>query len=457
MNKNIDATKGSIYENILRLAWPIIVVNLVQVIYNFADTFWVSRLHNGTEAIAAVTITFSLVFVLISLAGGLAVATSTLSSQFFGAGEYNKVEDVAYTSMILMGGFSIVISIVGIAFNRKLLTLLNTPDNVMPYAIQYFNIMMGGMLFMFSFFLLSGVLRGIGDAYTPMVIGIVSGVLNVILDPLIMFGVGPFPALGIRGAAYATVISKGVVSIYLIYVLFKGKLHLKLKVKNIKMDMGIVKQLLKIGLPAGITQVVISMGSIVIMGRVNMFGDIAAAAHGIGQRLDSLLFMPAMGFNQAAAIAVGQNLGAGKRERAKLSGIYAIKITFYTLIAISGFLFVFPELFLRIFSNDQEVIALGIYYVRLLTVAFAFVGCRIVMNGIFQGAGAAFLSMVLSIVSLWGIRIPLAYLFSYTELGVKGLWLGVGVSFVISAFVMYIWFEKGTWMEKAIVRKERIK
>lgn len=451
--RNVNTTTGRISTNMWKLAWPIMIANLIQVVYNLADTFWVGKLNDSTEAIAAVTVSFSIIFVLISLAGGLAVATGTLTAQYYGAQEYRSVKDVAYTSIIVLTLFSVVIIFLGLTFNQQLLGILRTPENVMPYALEYFNIIIVGMFFMFSFFLLSGILRGIGDTHTPMIVGIVSGVFNVVLDPLLMFGVGPFPALGIAGAAYATVLSRALVSAYLVYIIFSGKFHFKLSIRDMKINFDILKQMIRIGLPAGITQVIISLGGTALMGRVNMFGDVAAAAHGLGQRLDSLVFMPAMGINQAAATMVGQNLGAGNKERAKESGFYSLKITFVIIIGISILLFIFPQVFLSIFSNDLTVIKMGVNYIRLLSIGYAFIGSRIVMNGIFQGAGASFLSMMLSIVSLWGLRIPMAYLFSLTPLGIYGLWLGIGLSFIVSALVMFYWFNKGTWLEKAVVSK----
>jgi putative MATE family efflux protein len=453
-SRNIDATKGKISKAVWKLAYPIMVTNLVNIIYNFADTFWVSKLAYGTEAIAAVAVCFAIVFVLITFAIGLAVATNALSAQYFGAKEYEKVKDVAYTSIVLLMVISVVISSFGILFRRQLLTLLNTPENVMPYAIQYFTIIIAGMAFMFFFFLISGVLRGIGDTRTPMIIGVVSELANVVLDPFLIFGWGPFPALGISGAAYATVITKALAAFCLIYIIFSGRMHFKLKIKNIRVDFTVIKQIIKIGTPASITQIIISLGNTVLLGRVNVFGDIALAVQGLGHRLDSLIFLPAMGISQAAAIMVGQNLGAGDKKRARASGIYALKITLTILTVLGTIFFILPKVFLGIFTKEEEVLRLGVYYIRYMAFTYAFIGCRIVMNGIFQGAGAAFLSMVLSAISLWGFRIPLAYAFSFSSMGVRGIWFGVSLSFILSAGFMYYWFNKGTWTEKAVTNKK---
>lgn len=454
-NKNIDATKGDIKKNLWILAWPIMIGNLIQVIYNMTDTYWVGKLDNSTEAIAAVTITFSVVFVLVSLAAGLGIGSATLAAQYYGAREYKKVDEVTYTSLIVIGAIALVFVAGGIIFYRQLFDLLQTPDNIIPIAKDYFIIIMVGMIFMFIFFIMSGILRGIGDTRTPMIAGIVSGVINMILDPFLIFGWWIFPELGISGAAYATVISRVFASGYIFYVVLRGKTFLKMNLRNIKVDLKITKQLFKIGVPSSISQAVISLGGTVIISRVNMFGDVAIATHGIGNRLESLLAMPTMGLAQAASSIVGQNLGAGQKERAFKSGQYAMKASFIILVILGVIFAIFPTVFFDIFSDDTEVIGMGRYYIYGITLLYAFVGCRIVMSNVFQGAGAASVSMWLSLICLWGFRVPLSYALSYTPLGIKGLWLGVGLSFIVSFFFMYYFYKKGKWMDKVVVEKKK--
>lgn len=451
---NIDATKGNIKKNLWVLAWPLMIANLIQVVYNMADTYWVGKLENSTDAIAAVTVTFSVVFVLVSLAAGLGIGSATLAAQYYGAKEYKKVDEVTYTSLIVIGVVALLFVGAGIIFYEELFNLLKTPPEIIPIAKDYFIIIMVGMLFMFIFFIMSGILRGVGDTRTPMIAGIVSGIMNMVLDPFLIFGWWIFPELGISGAAYATVFSRFFASIYIFYVVLRGKTFLRMNLRNFKVDFGITKQLFKIGVPSSISQAVISLGGTVIMGRVNMFGAVAGAVHGIGARLESLLFMPAMGLSQAASSIVGQNLGAGQKDRAYESGKYAMKAVFIILLVLGIIFSIFPSVFFSIFSDDEAVIELGRYYVYGVTLFFAFVGCRIVMSNVFQGAGAASVSMWLSLICLWVFRIPMAYGLSYTSLGIKGVWLGMGLSFVVSFFFMYYFYKKGKWMEMAVVHKK---
>ncbi len=352
---NIDATKGNIRKNLWVLAWPLMIANLIQVIYNMADTYWVGKLENSTDAIAAVTVTFSVVFVLVSLAAGLGIGSATLAAQYYGAREYKKVDEVTYTSLIVIGAIALLFVGAGTLFYRQLFNLMQTPAHIIPIAKDYFIIIMIGMLFMFIFFIMSGILRGVGDTRTPMIAGIVSGVINMILDPFLIFGWWIFPELGVSGAAYATVFSRLFASAYIFYVVLRGKTFLKMNLRNFKVDIGITKQLFKIGVPSSISQAVISLGSTVILGRVNTFGAVATAVHGIGSRLESLLFMPAMGLSQAASSIVGQNLGANQKERAYESGKYAIKAVFYYSFNIGYYICYFPiRIFLHCLQTTKQ-------------------------------------------------------------------------------------------------------
>lgn len=452
--KNIDATQGSIKKNLWLLAWPIMIGNLIQVIYNMADTYWVGKLENSTEAIGAVTVTFSVIFVLVSLAAGLGIGSATLSAQYYGAEQYEKVEEVAYTSLIVIGTIALIFVGAGILFQEQLFDLLQTPENIKLIAKDYFIVIMFGMVFMFIFFIMSGILRGVGDTKTPMIAGVFSGIVNMILDPFLIFGWGIFPKYGVVGAAYATVVSRVIASLFIFYMVYRGKTPLKMNIKHFKVDLDITKQLFKIGVPSSISQAVISLGGTLIMGRVNNFGEVAVAVHGIGSRLESLLFMITMGFSQAANSMVGQNLGANKKERAYKSGQYAMKFVFISIAIASVVFVIFPRGFFDIFTDDVEVIALGRYYVYGIILFYAFVACRMVMSNVFQGAGAASLSMWLSLICLWVFRLPMAYALSFTELGIKGVWLGIGLSFIISFLFMYYFYKKGDWMNKVVIQKK---
>jgi len=446
----VDTTKGD-YRNLLwKLSWPVAITNLIQVGYNWADSIWVSRMQESTQAIAAVSTSFAIIFVLVAVAMGLSSATTTLVSQYYGAKDNKNVMTTAYTSLSTQTLLAVIIVVAGLLFHKQLFALLKTPVEVLPYAYEYFKIIMIGMIFMFMSYVLSGILRGLGDTQMPMIIGIVSGVLNAILDPFLIFGWGPFPELGIAGAAYATVFSRLIAVGILIYKLFIGKFHFKLKLKEFKIDTKIFFQLWKIGLPAAISQVFLSLGATLLVRRVNEFGDISSAAYGIGRRLDSLLFTVGMSINQAVSAIVGQNIGADLKERAKKAANFAVLAAFVFTYMISLIFVAFPNAYLFMFSMEPAVKELAASYVRVLCLGYGFLAVRIVINGVFVGSGDTFTQMIMTIISLLLFRIPLAYAFSYTSLGVRGVWIGISVSFVVSAFAMYMVFRRNKWLDKVI-------
>ncbi|WP_461204803.1 MATE family efflux transporter [Clostridium sp. DL1XJH146] len=450
--KKINTTEGSIKKNLWLLAYPIIIGNLIQIFYNFGDTFWVSKLPYGTEAVASVSIVFSVVFLLMSFIMGFSGAAATLISQFFGAGRNDDVEEVAYTTINIFNALSICIVVFSLLFGKAILRFMKTPEEIMVYALDYYYIIIIGMIFMFVFYYLSALLRGIGDTTTPMIAGILSGIFNLVLDPFLILGIGPFPYMGIKGAAYATVISRVIVAVFLFYVTFKkdNLMNLKLR-KLVTFNKDFAASIVKIGIPASFSNVVISLGWIIIVSRVNSFGAYASAVYGIGNRIDSAMFQLSGGIQQALATVVGQNIGANKIERVKESISYALKASFVLIMSLSLIILFLPEQIFRIFSSDPTVIEMGKMYVWCLAGGYAFVCCRMVLVGAFQGAGATAFSMILSMISLWIFRVPMAYAFSYTTMGIDGVWFGLGTSFVISYVFMYVCYKRYDWLGKGYV------
>lgn len=450
----IDTTQGNYKNLIWKLSWPIAITNLIHVAYNWADSIWVSQMQDSTQAISAVSISFTIVFILVAFAMGLSTATTTLISQYYGAKKYDKVMATAYTSLTAQIMFAIIIVSTGLIFKKQLFALLNTPADVLPYAYDYFTIIISGMIFMFISFIFQGILRGLGDTKTPMYMGIIAGVLNAVLDPFLILGWGPFPVMGIQGAAYATVFARMVTVVILAYKVFGNKFHFKLELKKFGVDYAIFKQILKIGIPASISQMALSMGGMLLMMRINVFGSVAAASHGLGARMDALVFTVGMSLSQAAATIVGQNLGAGLKDRALAAAKYAVKAGFIATIAVCSIFAVYPNAYLFMFNVEPAVIELTSWYIRFLCAGYAFLSVRIILNGIFLGAGAANTQMFMTLISLFIFRLPFAYALSYTNLGVRGVWLGISLSFVVSAFVMYMVFKKSNWMDKAITHTD---
>jgi putative MATE family efflux protein len=278
-----------------------------------------------------------------------------------------------------------------------------------------------------------------------------SAILNIILDPLLIFGVGFIPNLGVRGAAIATVFSRAVAGVIGIYILFTGKKGLVLSLDSLKPDFKEIKKILILGLPSAGEQSIVALGMTLLMSIVSQFGTIAVAAYGIGSRILSVVMLPTRGFATATTTMVGQNLGAEQSDRAEKSAWVSTGIILF-LLTLLAFLFnLFPKAVISIFNSNPEVIKIGTSFLRIVGFSFGFLGIRFILGGSFRGAGNTVIAMLLAIIALWGIRLPLAHYLSINlGWGTNGIWWGMFFSNFITSIIAVIWFKKGGWKEKAI-------
>ena len=440
---------GPIISTIFKLAWPVMIGNTMQVVYNLADTFWLGKL--GAEAVAALSIGFPLVFLMISIGAGLTIAGTTLVAQYMGAGNQKMTNKVTGQIFLVVTILSIILAILGVIFNKDILQLMGTPQNILSDATSYLNIIFAGIPFMFSFFIFSALLRGYGDTITPMKFMVFSTLLNIIIDPLLIFGVGFFPALGVRGAAFATIFSRALAGIYGIYILFKGNKGLKLTIESMKPDFKVIKKILYLGFPSAAEQSVVALGMTVLMSIVSVFGTIAVAAYGIGSRILSVVQLPTRGLATATTTMVGQNLGAEQINRAERTAWMSSGIILL-LLSLLAFLFnLFPVAIISIFNTNPEVINIGKSFLKIVGYSFGFLGVRFILGGSFRGAGNTVIAMILAIIALWGIRLPLAqYLSINLNWGTQGIWWSIFYSNFITAIIAALWFKKGTWKENVV-------
>ena len=452
--RSIDTTKGSISKNMLKLAWPIAVTNIINVFYNIADTFFVGQLEESAQAISAVTLTFSVVFLLVAFAIGISTATTTLISQYFGADNKEKLSKTVNTSIALMILLAFIVIAVGLSTKQWIFKLLQADESIIPLADEYFTIIMFGMLFMFLFFVLSSMLRGVGDTKTPMIAGIASSIINIILDPFLIYGWLFFPKLGVAGAAYATVFARFVLTVYLVYRVMRKDCPLGFNLKKLKFDFSIMKDIFRIGIPSSISEMSVALGMMLILGRINTFGAVATAAHGLGSRFDSLMYLPLSAIGQSAATMVGQNLGSKKRDRAYKTGTIAIKYAFFSSLILAVICIIFARPIVTAFTTSTEVQELAVYYIYFIFSFYCFMGARVAMLYSFYGAGDSKTALLTTIISFFALRLPLAYTVSYTSLGVKGVWLGMGIAYMLTALFMIRPFKNKKWMEKAVTLRE---
>ena len=439
---NTDLTEGKVWKVIVRFALPLLVGNLLQQFYNITDSIIVGQFL-GKEALAAVSASFFIYYFIISLVIGVGSGTTVVISQLFGAKQYQKVQ-LAFSSFfifMLVGG--IILSIAGIIFAEPVFRLTNTPEEVIPQAVAYFRIYIGGTFLFVTFNSIISILRGVGESVRPMLFILITTVLNIAFDLLFILVF----KWGIEGAARATVVSQGIgMCIALAYVNNTHPL-LSIKKQDMLFDWKLFKESLKIGLPTSVQQCAIALGLIALLGIVNSFGTNTLTAYGAAGKIDTIITQAILTLSGALAAFCGQNIGAGRLDRVKKG----VQFTMYTNIALGLLTFAAVYLFgnemMRIFTKDIDVVAIGKEYLLIIGGFFIVHGALNVYNGALRGAGDTLFPMITSLVCLWLIRIPLAYYLS-SWLGRNGIWWAIGISITIGLLVTFVYYKIGFWKRR---------
>jgi putative MATE family efflux protein len=451
-------TDGDLVGPMVRLAWPLVVIQLLQVAYNVADTFWLGAL--SADAVGALSLAFPLIFFLISVGGGFTAAGSILVAQYVGANDDRAASGVAGTTLSFVAAIAVVLGVAGYLLTDSMLALLpanpRTVIEIVPLAGAYMKVFFLGLPFLFGFFVFVALMRGYGNTRVPMRIMAVSVAINVVLDPLLIFGVGPFPALGIEGAAIATVVSRAVATIAGLYVLLWTGAGPTIVSGDLIPDLGRIREIVRLGVPAAAEQSTSSLAMIVLTAMVATFPPAVVAAYGLGNRLSSLVFLPAMGLGQATNTVVGQNLGAGRADRAEkafriAAGLVAAVMVVLALIAVA-----IPEPIVAVFltadtAETAETMRHATEYLRIMAVMFVFMGVLQIVLGAFRGAGNTRTALVFSMVTLWLVRVPATYALVFVEnWGPTGLWVAVALGDIVGCIVALAWFTRGTWKRSIV-------
>lgn len=450
-NDAIDFTKGSIPRHLLNFSLPLFLGNLLQTLYNTVDTIWVGKFL-GRNALAAVSVSFPIIFILISLATGITMATTVLIGQYKGAQDEKMIKKTVDNSLLLLTIASIVVTVVGIVFHKSILRLMNTPPELMDLASGYLNIIFLGLIFSFGYNSLGAVLRGLGDSKTPLRFLFYTTVINIVLDPIFIFGLGPVPKMGINGAALATIISQAISFFLEVRHINNTSRLLNISLKDLKMDLNLTKKIIQIGLPAGLQQTVVALGATVVMSLVNSFGSSTVAAYGAATKIDSFSFMPSMSVGLATSALAAQNIGAGKYDRVsetlKWASLMSIGISIFMMFLV----FMFPRQLLMLFTSDNLILNKGVKILKILGISYIPFGLMWVSNGIIRGAGDTVVTMFISIFTLWCVRLPLAYFLSkYTVLGSNGIWTAMTISSTLSGITSMTYYKSGRWKKNLVL------
>lgn len=444
-----DLTTGSIPRHLLAFSMPMLAGSLLQTTYSLINAFWVGRFL-GTTALAAVTVSLPAVFVLIAVAAGLTLATNILIAQYAGARDWDRLKAVVQTSITLVGGLSFVFLAIGLALAQRLLMTMNTPPDVLPLAAGYLRIFLWTMPFSFGLFLIGAMLRGVGDSATPVYFQAISVAINVVLDPLLMFGWLGFPRLGLNGTAWATIVAQAAAVAALMVHISRRRPLVRPDWRHPRIDAPMAWLLVRIGFPAMIQQSVVSVSLVVIVSLVSAFGASADAAFGAAIRIDQVAFLPALTIGMAISTLAGQNIGARRYARVSEVFRWGLLLSGGISLVISALALTIPAVFLRAFVSDPQVIAIGVGYLRIVGITYVFYALLFASNGVINGAGHTAWTTMISVIGMWGIRLPLAMILSRRLHGEAGIWYAMLISVAASAALSLAYYFSGRWRQPII-------
>ena len=442
-NGKVDILNSSIGKALFKLAWPLVLTNLLQTMYNITDAFFLGKL--GTAEFSAPTLAQPIMFVFIALGAGFSQAGSTIIAQYTGMKRQDLAEKNAAQAILTTLVLSSVFSFVGILSARAIVSQMALSKYTIDLAVKYMVIELASVPFMFVMQLNSGILRGWGNSVIALRLTFVSVMMNVVLDPIFIFGFKQ----GVAGAAVATFISRFVIAVYFTYLMFSGKYGFKLRVKDFKPDFGSIMQVIKIGLPASFGQAVTSLGFTLIMGVVSRFGVEVVSAYGVGQKISQLMVNFASGVSLACASMIGQFLGADKPDLASRTVKKAAIFTFSVALTVSTLLFFFGHNVTKFFVNDPKVIEMGEIYFRLISFSLPFFTTLAVFMDTLRGSGHTVQSTIIDIVRLWGIRIPIVTILA-EKYGFRGIFYGMIISNISAMFLAMAFLVFGNWKKKIV-------
>lgn len=447
-SENQSFTTGSINRAILLLSVPMVLEMIMEGVFVVVDAYWVSRL--SVEAIATVGLTETVMTMVYALAAGLSTATSALVARRTGAGNREGVALAAVQAVFLTGFVSVLLGIPGFFLVEEILTWMGATETLVATCSGYTAMMFatnGIILFLFVF---NAVFRGAGRPIYAMWVLVFANTVNLVLDPILIFGWGPFPAMGVEGAALATVIGRGSGVLVQLYLLWKGT-GIRLERRHLVLVQRTILRLMQVA-AGGTGQYVISSASWVFLVRiVAVFGSEAVAGYTIAIRVIILTFMPVWGLGNAASTLVGQNLGAGRPERAAASAWRTAHITMGFLAFISLALAISAPVVLPLFSEIPPVIATGVETLRIFSVSYTVYAYGLVLSQSFNGAGDTRTPTYVNFICFWLLEIPLGYALAiYAEGGVPGVCWAVAISETVMSLAMIYLFRKGDWKRQVI-------
>jgi putative MATE family efflux protein len=424
---------------LFKLSVPSIIAMAIQALYNVVDSIYVGRL--STEALSALSLSFPIQIIIIGIAVGTGVGTSSLISRLLGENNQSRASNAAEHVIIITIIYGIISAIAGFLFADKLIQFFTNDPTLIALSTEYISVILIGGIALFFPMISNNILRGEGNTVVPMIAMIMGAVINIILDPFMIFGIGFFPAWGIKGAAIATVLARLISGFFLIFILFSDKNEIKFNLNEFEFDFSIIREIYSVGFPAMVMQFLASF----MLGGMNWilssFSSTAIAAAGVYFRLQSFVFMPVFGLNQGYMPLVGYNFGHNNPERIKK----AIKSAFVIALTFTGIGFIIFQFFttqlITMFNSDPELLRIGSKALKNISLAFPIIGLMIIMSATFQAIGKGWPSLILSFFRQIIILLPLMY-FLGKIYGLNVLWYSFPISETLTLIPASFWLYK---------------
>ncbi len=476
-DRAVNVTDGPLFKPLVVLALPIVVTNVLQVGYNLADTFWVGRL--GQPAVAALSFSWAIVFLIISLSLGFSVAGTVLVAQNKGAGNLDRVSHVAGQTITTVLAASALFSVVGYVLAPTLLQLVGAVPGSLEHAlsVEYTRTMFLGIPFIFAFFIFQSLLQGWGDTRTPLYLMAFGVGLNVVVDPFFILGFQDnvvfawtgleslearlyaatgFAGFGVQGAAIATILTRAIGAVVGVWLLLSGRVGIQLTPGDFWPRFETIRRIFRIGAPASVEIATSALSVSILTALVAIAGAEAVAAYGIGTRITSMVVLPALGLARGVETVVGQNLGAAQVDRAKRGVATAAGLIVACLVVFSALIFVFAEPIVAVFITGPgaaAVTGIGVGYLQIVGASYAFLGVFYVVQGGFRGSGSTRLAMVFAILGFIVFKSLFAYVLAVpVGLGATGIWYGEALAKVMMMTFAGLYFLRGTWAGSVVER-----
>ena len=444
-----DFTEGRLSRAILLLAIPAVLEMIMESIFVIADIFFVSRL--GADAVATVGLTESVLTIIYAISLGLGTATTSMVSRRIGEKNPDAASKAAFQAIVTGIFVSLIIGIPGFFLSDKLLDVMGASPRIVEEMSGYTRIMISGNVVIMLLFIINAIFRSAGDAAVAMKVLWIGNIINIVLDPCLIFGLGPFPEMGVAGAATATTIGRGTAVLVQFYLLFFGKKRIRLTLNHLTVDFRVILKLLRLSF-GSIGQNLISTTSWVALVRIiSSFGSEVVAGYTIAIRIIGFTILPSWGISNAASTLVGQNLGAKKPERAERSVWVTGWVNMILLGVIGAVLVLFPQPFIGFFIEDKAVFDSGVEGLRIISLGFIAYGLGMVLVNSFNGAGDTTTPLKINVFAFWMVEIPLAWVLAFkTNMRENGVFVSIVIAESLMTLIAWLVFRRGKWKMKEV-------